>query len=160
MCLAPPEQAIRDEGWGCPITGNQITIAHRTSPVRLDISRRGWAWAAAAGLLLMRKLSRSFAQTIHVAQTVIDDLAFQTNILARHAAIEAARAGEQGRGFTLVASEVRNLAQRSAGAAKTINILMNDAVQKVDAGSRLVEQGAGTVDEIVGSVRHVTDLMA
>ena len=108
----------------------------------------------------MRKLSRSFAQTIHVAQTVIDDLAFQTNILARHAAIEAARAGEQGRGFTLVASEVRNLAQRSAGAAKTINILMNDAVQKVDAGSRLVEQGAGTVDEIVGSVRHVTDLMA
>ena len=90
---------------------------------------------------------------------VIDDIAFQTNILALNAAVEAARAGEQGRGFAVVASEVRVLAQRSAAAAKEIKGLISDSVANVDAGCRLVEQAGSTMDEIVVSVRRVTDIM-
>lgn len=90
---------------------------------------------------------------------VIDGIAFQTNILALNAAVEAARAGEQGRGFAVVASEVRNLAQRSAGAAKEIKALINDSVEKVETGSRLVDEAGATMREIVDSVRRVTDLM-
>ncbi|KQV88687.1 chemotaxis protein [Massilia sp. Root351] len=90
---------------------------------------------------------------------VIDGIAFQTNILALNAAVEAARAGEQGRGFAVVASEVRNLAQRSAAAAKDIKTLIGDSVEKVDAGSRLVDQAGATMDEIVASIARVTDIM-
>ncbi|MEC4722472.1 methyl-accepting chemotaxis protein [Noviherbaspirillum sp. CPCC 100848] len=91
--------------------------------------------------------------------SVIDGIAFQTNILALNAAVEAARAGEQGRGFAVVASEVRSLAQRSAAAAKEIKLLIDDSVQKVDAGSRLVGQAGSTMDEIVQSIQRVTDIM-
>jgi methyl-accepting chemotaxis protein len=90
---------------------------------------------------------------------VIDGIAFQTNILALNAAVEAARAGEQGRGFAVVASEVRNLAQRSAGAAKEIKALIGDSVDKVREGSTLVEQAGVTMEEVVASVRRVTDIM-
>ena len=90
---------------------------------------------------------------------VIDGIAFQTNILALNAAVEAARAGEQGRGFAVVAAEVRNLAQRSAGAAKEIKALIGDSVEKVDAGSRLVDEAGQTMEQIVNSVRHVADIM-
>ena len=90
---------------------------------------------------------------------VIDSIAFQTNILALNAAVEAARAGEQGRGFAVVASEVRNLAQRSAGAAKEIKSLIGDSVEKVDAGSKLVEQAGQTMGLIVSSIKQVTDIM-
>jgi methyl-accepting chemotaxis protein len=90
---------------------------------------------------------------------VIDGIAFQTNILALNAAVEAARAGEQGRGFAVVASEVRNLAQRSAAAAKEIKTLIDDSVGKVDAGTKLVGQAGLTMQEIVESVRRVTDVM-
>jgi methyl-accepting chemotaxis protein len=90
---------------------------------------------------------------------VIDGIAFQTNILALNAAVEAARAGEQGRGFAVVASEVRSLAQRSAEAAKEIKTLINDSVQKVEGGSRLVADAGQTMTEIVSSVQRVTDIM-
>jgi len=91
---------------------------------------------------------------------VIDGIAFQTNILALNAAVEAARAGEQGRGFAVVASEVRTLAQRSAAAAKEIKGLITDSVNKVGDGTRLVDQAGKTMQEIVESVKRVTDIMA
>ncbi|WP_115555998.1 methyl-accepting chemotaxis protein [Xanthomonas campestris] len=91
--------------------------------------------------------------------SVIDGIAFQTNILALNAAVEAARAGEQGRGFAVVASEVRTLAQRSAGAAKEIKHLIDDSVTKVTQGSALVDQAGKTMAEIVASVQRVTDIM-
>jgi methyl-accepting chemotaxis protein len=91
---------------------------------------------------------------------VIDGIAFQTNILALNAAVEAARAGEQGRGFAVVASEVRNLAQRSAAAAKEIKVLIGDSVDKVDVGARLVDQAGATMEQVVSSIRRVTDIMA
>ncbi|MES2071684.1 MAG: methyl-accepting chemotaxis protein [Pseudomonadota bacterium] len=90
---------------------------------------------------------------------VIDGIAFQTNILALNAAVEAARAGEQGRGFAVVATEVRNLAQRSAQAAKEIKTLIGDSVQKVDTGTKLVDQAGATMQEIVASIKRVTDIM-
>jgi methyl-accepting chemotaxis protein len=90
---------------------------------------------------------------------VIDGIAFQTNILALNAAVEAARAGEQGRGFAVVATEVRNLAQRSAAAAREIKELIGDSVEKVETGSKLVNQAGSTMEEIVASVQRVTDIM-
>jgi methyl-accepting chemotaxis protein len=91
--------------------------------------------------------------------SVIDGIAFQTNILALNAAVEAARAGEQGRGFAVVASEVRNLAQRSAAAAKEIKTLIGDSVDKVETGSRLVDQAGKTMAEVVASIGRVTNIM-
>jgi methyl-accepting chemotaxis protein len=92
--------------------------------------------------------------------SVIDGIAFQTNILALNAAVEAARAGEQGRGFAVVASEVRNLAQRSAEAAKEIKSLIGRSVEQVEQGSRLVDQAGQTMGEIVGSIQRVSDIVA
>jgi methyl-accepting chemotaxis protein len=90
---------------------------------------------------------------------VIEGIAFQTNILALNAAVEAARAGEQGRGFAVVASEVRSLAQRSSAAAKEVKVLIDDSVSRVDAGTKLVEHAGNTMEEIVSSVRKVTDMV-
>ncbi len=92
--------------------------------------------------------------------SVIDGIAFQTNILALNAAVEAARAGEQGRGFAVVAAEVRNLAQRSAAAAKEIKTLIDTSVEKVEVGTKLVGQAGVTIDQVVSSVKHVTDIIA
>jgi methyl-accepting chemotaxis protein len=92
--------------------------------------------------------------------SVIDGIAFQTNILALNAAVEAARAGEQGRGFAVVAGEVRNLAHRSSAAAKDIKALINDSVEKVENGSRLVGEAGTTMEEIVASINRVTDIMS
>jgi methyl-accepting chemotaxis protein len=99
--------------------------------------------------------SRKIAEIIGV----IDGIAFQTNILALNAAVEAARAGEQGRGFAVVAGEVRNLAQRSAQAAREIKALISDSVEKVESGSRLVGEAGKTMDDIVAQVKRVTDLI-
>jgi len=92
--------------------------------------------------------------------SVIDEIAFQTNLLALNAAVEAARAGEQGRGFAVVAGEVRNLAQRSAAAAKEIKTLINESVEKVEEGSKLVDLSGQTLTEIVDSVKKVSDIIA
>jgi methyl-accepting chemotaxis protein len=91
--------------------------------------------------------------------SVIDGIAFQTNILALNAAVEAARAGEQGRGFAVVATEVRNLAGRSAAAAHEIKALISASVDKVESGSQLVQHAGDTMNEIVSSVQRVTDII-
>jgi methyl-accepting chemotaxis protein len=106
----------------------------------------------------MSEISSSSEQVAQII-TVIEGIAFQTNILALNAAVEAARAGEQGRGFAVVAGEVRTLAQRSASAAKEIKDLISASVQRVHAGSQLVDEAGRTMGEVVQSVKRVTDLM-
>ncbi|MCP5199185.1 MAG: PAS domain S-box protein [Gammaproteobacteria bacterium] len=110
---------------------------------------------AVAAMSEINESSKKIADIIGV----IDEIAFQTNLLALNAAVEAARAGEQGRGFAVVASEVRNLAQRSASAAKEIKALINDSVQKVTEGSKLVDESGATLAEIVNSVKKVSDII-
>jgi methyl-accepting chemotaxis protein len=107
----------------------------------------------------MREINESSRRISDIIGT-IDGIAFQTNILALNAAVEAARAGEQGRGFAVVAGEVRNLAQRSAEAAKEIKGLIGTSVDRVDAGTRLVSEAGQTMDEIVSSVQRVTDVIS
>ncbi len=107
----------------------------------------------------MSSINESSKKIVEII-SVIDGIAFQTNILALNAAVEAARAGEQGRGFAVVATEVRTLAQRSAAAAKEIKELINDSVTKVEEGTRLVDEAGSTMDEIVSAVKRVTDIMS
>ncbi|MDH4234447.1 MAG: methyl-accepting chemotaxis protein, partial [Gallionella sp.] len=107
----------------------------------------------------MSSISESSKKIVDII-SVIEGIAFQTNILALNAAVEAARAGEQGRGFAVVAAEVRNLAQRSAAAAKEIKTLIGDSVGKVEVGSRQVDQAGATMNEIVDAVKRVTDIMS
>jgi methyl-accepting chemotaxis protein len=106
----------------------------------------------------MHGISDSSAKVAEII-SVIEGIAFQTNILALNAAVEAARAGEQGRGFAVVAGEVRTLAQRSAAAAREIKALIGESVDRVNAGSKLVEEAGGTINEIVRSVKRVTDII-
>jgi methyl-accepting chemotaxis protein len=122
-----------------------------------DVAERGGAVVSKV-VETMSSINESAKKIVDII-SVIDGIAFQTNILALNAAVEAARAGEQGRGFAVVASEVRSLAQRSAGAAKEIKALISDSVEKVDAGAKLVDQAGATMTEIVESVKRVTDIM-
>ena len=122
-----------------------------------DVAVKGGALVAQV-VATMGTISDSSKQIADIIG-VIDGIAFQTNILALNAAVEAARAGEQGRGFAVVATEVRNLAHRSASAAKDIKMLIEASVQNVGAGSALVSQTGTTMDEIVASIRRVTDIM-
>jgi methyl-accepting chemotaxis protein len=122
-----------------------------------DVAEKGGAVVDAA-VSAMGEISRSSKKIADII-TAIDEIAFQTNILALNAAVEAARAGEQGRGFAVVAAEVRNLAKRSATAAKEIKGLIAESVQKVDSGAEQVNQSGRTLGEIVASVKRVTDII-
>ncbi|MDP1997311.1 MAG: methyl-accepting chemotaxis protein, partial [Gallionella sp.] len=123
-----------------------------------DVAGKGGAVVSQV-VITMDSINESSRKIVDII-SVIDGIAFQTNILALNAAVEAARAGEQGRGFAVVAGEVRNLAQRSAAAAKEIKTLIGDSVGKVEDGSKLVAQAGQTMEEIVSSIRRVTDIMS
>ncbi len=131
---------------------NQLAITAR------DVAEKGGAVTTRA-VEAMGEINQSSKKIADII-AVIDEIAFQTNLLALNAAVEAARAGEHGRGFAVVAAEVRNLAQRSATAAKEIKGLINESIQRVSDGSELVNQSGKTLDEIVGSVKRVTDIIA
>lgn len=109
-------------------------------------------------VMTMDRINDSSKKVVDII-SVIDGIAFQTNILALNAAVEAARAGEQGRGFAVVASEVRNLAQRSANAAREITDLINESVRNTESGTKLVHEAGGAINEVVNSVKHVNDIM-
>ena len=153
-------------------TASEMDQLTRTVQQSAENARQASALAANASLVAERggQVVRQVVTTMEDINSssrkigdiigVIDGIAFQTNILALNAAVEAARAGEQGRGFAVVASEVRSLAQRSADAAKEIKTLIGSSVDKVESGTRLVSEAGSTMDDIVQSVRRVTDMIA
>ena len=134
--------------------GNSAEEASQLATAASQVAVRGGA-AVAQVVETMGAINESSGRIVDII-SVIDGIAFQTNILALNAAVEAARAGEQGRGFAVVASEVRNLAQRSASAAKEIKVLIGDSVAKVAAGSKLAGAAGTTMDDVVASVQRVT----
>ncbi len=133
------------------------TQARKLADQASDVAVRGGATVSEV-VQTMGAINESSRKIVDIIG-VIDGIAFQTNILALNAAVEAARAGEQGRGFAVVAGEVRNLAHRSAAAAKEIKQLIGDSVERVEAGSRLVGEAGVTMDEVVNSVRRVTSII-
>jgi aerotaxis receptor len=139
---------------------NNADAAHQASELASSASGAAEAGGKVVSEVVstMERIAHSSGKIADII-SVIDGIAFQTNILALNAAVEAARAGEQGRGFAVVAGEVRNLAQRSAQAAKEIKALIGDSVEKVTDGSRLVDSAGRTIADIVAQVRTVTDLV-
>ena len=134
------------------VQANELAVAAR------EQAERGGSVVGSA-VAAMSEISTASSRIAEIIG-VIDEIAFQTNLLALNAAVEAARAGEQGRGFAVVASEVRNLASRSAGAAKEIKALIQDSVGKVSEGTKLVDESGRVLGEIVSRVKKVTDVMA
>ena len=132
-------------------------LANRLAASASEVASKGGAVVSQV-VQTMESINESANKIVDIIG-VIDGIAFQTNILALNAAVEAARAGEQGRGFAVVAAEVRNLAQRSATAAKEIKALISNSVEKVDLGAKLVDQAGVTMNEIVTSVKRVTDII-
>ncbi|AXA90709.1 methyl-accepting chemotaxis protein [Massilia sp. YMA4] len=137
---------------------DNATQARQLAASASEVAVRGGAVVAQV-VDTMASINASSNKVVDII-SVIDGIAFQTNILALNAAVEAARAGEQGRGFAVVASEVRNLAQRSASAAKEIKQLIGDSVTQVEQGSRLVADAGGTMDEVVASVQRVAAIIS
>jgi len=135
--------------------------AHQANQLAVGASEVAVKGGAVVGQVVqtMSSINESSKKIVDII-SVIDGIAFQTNILALNAAVEAARAGEQGCGFAVVATEVRTLAQRSATAAKEIRELIKDSVSKVEDGTRLVDEAGATMDEIVSAVKRVTDIMS
>jgi methyl-accepting chemotaxis protein len=134
--------------------------AHQANQLAMDasdVAKKG-SGVVSQVVQTMSEINQSSNKIVDII-SVIDGIAFQTNILALNAAVEAARAGEQGRGFAVVASEVRSLAQRSAAAAKEIKQLIDDSVGRVDAGSKLVNEAGATMGDVVESIKRVTDIM-
>ena len=138
-------------------TADSARTANQLASTATESARQGGQIVARV-VATMGEINTSARKIAEIIGT-IDGIALQTNILALNAAVEAARAGEQGRGFAVVASEVRSLAQRSAQAAKEIKTLISASVEKVDGGSRLVAEAGQTMDQIVGQVQRVTDLV-
>jgi aerotaxis receptor len=136
---------------------NNAMEANQLANSASQVAKKGGEVVAQTGAT-MTEISESSKKVVDII-SLIDSIAFQTNILALNAAVEAARAGEQGRGFAVVASEVRSLAQRSAGAAKEIKTMIEASVEKIDTGNKLVQNARLTMTEIVDSVTRVTGLM-
>ncbi len=149
--------AMEEMGTTVKLNADSARQANQLAQSASAVARQGGEVVARV-VDTMKEINNGSARIADII-SVIDSIAFQTNILALNAAVEAARAGEQGRGFAVVASEVRNLAQRSAGAAKEIKALIGDSVDKVDAGSKLVDEAGQTMELIVTSIRQVADIM-
>ena len=154
---------------GCETSGRRAVVAHDArggladrDQIEAEAAREQAAKGGAVVADAVEAMKGINAASTKIADIigVIDEIAFQTNLLALNAAVEAARAGEQGRGFAVVAQEVRSLASRSAEAAKEIKTLIQDSVGKVEHGSRLVNDSGHTLEDIVASVKKVTDIVA
>ena len=161
------QQASSLENTAASITELTTAIGHNADNSRLanELARNASGVAVKGGKVVGQvvetmNLINDSSKKVGEIISVIEDIAFQTNILALNAAVEAARAGEQGRGFAVVATEVRNLAQRSAAAAKEIKAMIQNSVDKVSSGTKLVKEAGTTMQDIVAAVGRVTEMMS